>query len=649
MLGLHRGVKHPHQDKLLNLLRRARPADLDPQTRSILREISESCDICQRLGPEPILFKATLPSVDDIIFGEELSIDLMFIDSEVVLHVVDTATRFSAATFLKEYGQSVEGIWLAFIEAWCTIYTGYPNRLRTDAGSVFTSPRWKYLTDMSRIELRVSAVEAHNSLGIGERLHAPLRHIYRKIKSDFAQISPGILVNVAVKATNDTNGENDLVPSLLVFGIVPRFPIISSHLPTHRERMEALSEAQMEMNAIISERRVSKILHRNIRQATDRVYQAGEVLVYREGPDQWMVPFIVSKVEDKLVTVLEQNKMERTFSIQQIKPYNRLTSSSDTLDSSEFLNEMLSPFQSGSSPKLPPRQTFMTEVIQYSDPRADKFVEAKKKKIQSLIDRKTWRVVLKRDVSVDANVLGGRFVLAIKDEGTQNEVWKAIFVVQGYRDKPKTSRVHNNPNVKTHSVRLLIGLASALGFHLFSIDVTQAYLQSADRLMRNVYLKPSKEFGLAPDKLLKLQKPLYGLAGSGDYWGKTLSEHLLKCIGMKTTLGGGDLFYTTMENFLSGLRATFVAEILQAGNDGFSDLVKKTEEKFQCKSRNYDNVQFAGIEIETNENGFHVHQKSYLSKLPILEKHSSFKQFRSLHAKLSRAVNSRPDIACAVA
>ena len=271
LLRLHRGFQHPHQDKLLNILKRARPTDLDPQTRSILREISESCDTCQRLGPNPIRFKATLPSVDDIIFGEELSIDLMFIDSEAVLHVVDTATRFSAATFLKDYGLSVEGIWLAFIEAWCTIHTGYPNRLRTDAGSVFTSSRWKELTDMSGTELRISGVEAHNSLGIGERLHAPLRRIFRKIKNDFPKISPDILLKLAVKAMNDTNSENGLVPSLLVFGIIPRFPIISTHLPTHRERMKALSEAQLEMNSIISERRIAKILHRNIPQATDRV------------------------------------------------------------------------------------------------------------------------------------------------------------------------------------------------------------------------------------------------------------------------------------------------------------------------------------------------------------------------------------------
>ena len=239
-------------------------------------------------------------------------------------------------------------------------------------------------------------------------------------------------------------------------------------------------------------------------------------------------------------------------------------------------------------------------------------------------------------------------MLAIKDDGIRNEVWKARSVVQGYRDKLKTSLVHNNPNVTPRSVRLHIRLTSVLGFRLFSTDVTQLYLQSADGLMRDVYLKPSKEFGLAPDRLIKLPKPLYGLADSGDYWGRTLSEHLLKDIGMKKTLGDGALFYKMMENSLSGLCATYVDDIVQAGNDEFSDLVKKTEEKFQCKGRNYDN-EFAGIEIETNDNGFHVHQKSSLSKLPILEKHSSFQQFRSLRANLSWAVNSTPDIACAVA
>lgn len=67
----------------------------------------------------------------------------MFLEGKSVLHIVDTATRFSSATFLdahgKSYGQSVEGAWLAFVMIWFVIYTGYPNRLRNDQGSAFIS------------------------------------------------------------------------------------------------------------------------------------------------------------------------------------------------------------------------------------------------------------------------------------------------------------------------------------------------------------------------------------------------------------------------------------------------------------------------------------------------------------------------------
>ena len=90
-----------------------------------------------------------------------------------MLHIVDSATHFSAARFLdshsETYVQSTEGVWLAFMQTWVTLYTGYPNRLRTDQGSIFTSPRWRELTDLNGVQLRLSGVRAHSSLGIGER------------------------------------------------------------------------------------------------------------------------------------------------------------------------------------------------------------------------------------------------------------------------------------------------------------------------------------------------------------------------------------------------------------------------------------------------------------------------------------------------
>ena len=43
----------------------------------------------------------------------------------------------------------------------------------------------------------------------------------------------------------------------------------------------------------------------------------------------------------------------------------------------------------------------------------------------------------KSELPKNVNILGGRFVLAMIDEGSKDEVWKSRFVVQGYRDKLK--------------------------------------------------------------------------------------------------------------------------------------------------------------------------------------------------------------------
>lgn len=141
-------------------------------------------------------------------------------DGDAILHVVDTATRFSATTFLdrngRNYSQSVKGAWTASIECWSSLCTGFPNRLRTDAGSIFTTRRWQNLTESAGISVRVSGVEAHNSLGIGGKLHDPLRQIYRKIKYDFPGISKDIMLRLATKCKNNTMGENGFIPSLLV-------------------------------------------------------------------------------------------------------------------------------------------------------------------------------------------------------------------------------------------------------------------------------------------------------------------------------------------------------------------------------------------------------------------------------------------------
>lgn len=75
---------------------------------------------------------------------------------------------------------------------------------------------------------------------------------------------------------NDTIGENELVPALFVFGVIPRFPIVSTQIPIQMERMKVLAAAQAEMNAIIVEKKITATLTKYIPPATNRVYKIGE-------------------------------------------------------------------------------------------------------------------------------------------------------------------------------------------------------------------------------------------------------------------------------------------------------------------------------------------------------------------------------------
>lgn len=79
----------------------------------------------------------------------------MCLEGNSVLHIVDTATYFSAATFLHPHGechvQTAGSIWLAFIQAWCKTYPVFSNRLGSDQGATFTSDRWKHLRNLNSI------------------------------------------------------------------------------------------------------------------------------------------------------------------------------------------------------------------------------------------------------------------------------------------------------------------------------------------------------------------------------------------------------------------------------------------------------------------------------------------------------------------
>lgn len=138
----HRRLWDLARDKIYNFLRMTSPYYANYDIKMALKYIKKALDRFQRLGPTHVLFKASLPSEDSVKCSEELSMDLQLLEYIAVLQIVDTATRFSAETFLAQpFEKTVGDIWLAFLQNRCTIYNEYPNHLRVDHGSSFTSYR----------------------------------------------------------------------------------------------------------------------------------------------------------------------------------------------------------------------------------------------------------------------------------------------------------------------------------------------------------------------------------------------------------------------------------------------------------------------------------------------------------------------------
>lgn len=279
---IHRHFHHPLPDRLTSLIKRAHPNTKMSKVYSDLEKIKSTCDVCQREADAPHRFRVTMPS-GECIFNKVVSLDLMKLDNETVLHAVDRDTRFSAACFLTAESTSI--VWEAFLTIWVAPYVGFPDTLALDQGPQFTSNEWVNLARASGITIKPSGVESHNALGAGERYHSYLRRIYNKVRASIPSLSKKVSLALAVKASNDTAGPSGLVPSLLVFGVMPRLPIRPAALPSHVDRMRAAVLARKEMIDIVAKQRLETAANRRVPNAADSTFCINdEVLMYREKP-----------------------------------------------------------------------------------------------------------------------------------------------------------------------------------------------------------------------------------------------------------------------------------------------------------------------------------------------------------------------------
>ena len=147
--------------------------------------------------------------------------DIMYINSLPVWHILDESTRFSAARFLPN--MSTYAVWDALLRCRASICTGLPNRILVDQGSnLGKSEPFISLAARANVEVQGTGIEAHSSLRIGERYHEPILSTFRTMRIDYPNVDKELLLQLAVKAMNDSLGPEGLIPSSLVFGELPR-------------------------------------------------------------------------------------------------------------------------------------------------------------------------------------------------------------------------------------------------------------------------------------------------------------------------------------------------------------------------------------------------------------------------------------------
>lgn len=270
----------------MNVLNKAGIEDVGPDTRRTLNEIERTCIPCQTYAQKPRRFKFTLREDKD--FNHTVYADVFYINSKPILHVVDEATHFQSARWLED--MKADTLWKALRMCWIDVYLGPPDVIAHDAGKNFMANAFQSNSDMLHIRTKSIPVEAANSMSIVERYHTPIRRAYKIICQEAPDLSKECALQMSVKAVNDSVGPDGLVPTLLVFGALPRLGLPSDPpTPSTFKRAVALRKATAAMSKHFAARQVRDALStRNGPDVTDihNTPVGAPVLVYRPEKDK---------------------------------------------------------------------------------------------------------------------------------------------------------------------------------------------------------------------------------------------------------------------------------------------------------------------------------------------------------------------------
>ena len=514
---IHRRFGHPSARKFYKVLKRS-GHDEDFEA---IKQLTKFCHHCQLHGKSPGRFRFSLPD-KDYNFNHSVLVDVLYIDRDPILHVVDDSTCFQAARWLDNI--SAKHTWDKLRECWIDTYIGPPEYIVHDAGTNFMAKEFKQHATSMSIQTKAVPVEAHHSIGKVERFHTPLRRSFKIIQEETEDIgvSKTAMLQMAIKAINDTAGPNGLVPTLLVFGTFPRMVDSDPPTPNIQQRASAISKAMKEVHKLHSAMKVRNALNTRNGPSTTALHELppnSKVLVWREGSGtaagEWKGPLSLISMEGE-TCIIELPRGPTRFRSTSVKPYYEMNNGDNVTsqelrevtpqeesevlqdpspeapqdDYDEVLDSITVVPPEGYTFNAPPRRSarndndidqfectsqetassapqirvFMQEhVAQYVADLPDpvRYKDSRKKEIDGLTEKGVFEVVPISDVPPGTRIFKSRFVDEIKNEGTSTEFRKSRLVIQAYNDAEKTTVLTQSPTIQRSCQRILASLAAS--------------------------------------------------------------------------------------------------------------------------------------------------------------------------------------------
>jgi hypothetical protein len=372
---------------------------------------------------------------------------------------------------------------------------------------------------------------------------------------------------MALKAVNDTAGPNGLVPTLLVFGAFPRISLDSPPTPSTLKRAEAITKAMRSLRKYYAEKQVSGALNARNGPDTTDVLNAplqSEMLVWRE-KEGWQGPYKLLAVDGHDVTLDLPNGPIK-FRSTMVKKYFR-DDSGDLLP--EFSKDTIVVSPTPPEQETPPRRTRGRPPGSRNKPKTTTFLTQKEKdnyelalklrrdgvittpgepfeasddkEITDLIARGVFRCERFNHAKHSGlRLFSSRTVREVKGK-TEVPYEKSRLIIQGHSDEDKKNILTQSPTIQRASQRLIVALAPRL-IHMLNADVelrdvTQAYPQSKSKLFREILARLPTELQprYPPRTIMRVVKPLYGIAEAGVHWWATYYKHHREKLGMQTS------------------------------------------------------------------------------------------------------------------